>query len=303
MANIVAFGELLWDLLPDGKVLGGAPANFIFRVNSYGDKGALITRLGEDKLGREARKYVDSIGLSLEHVQTDQVFPTGTVEVKLDKNGIPDFTIIKDVAYDHIEITSEMIDDVSQSDCLYFGTLIQRYGISKNTLKELIKVAGSSIKFMDINLRKSCYTKQTIEDSFHATNILKINDDELLAVKYLLNISANELKIIAGTLISEFDIDIVLVTLGANGAFVLNKQNEYFYDAGYKVQLVDTVGSGDAFSAAFIHSFLKDKDISKALILGNACGALAATTKGATAPFTKNDVLNFMEQKLTRNEL
>lgn len=303
MANIVAYGELLWDLLPDGKVLGGAPANFIFRVNSFGDKGMLITRLGDDKLGKEASKHVESIGLSLEHVQTDQVFPTGTVEVKLDKNGTPDFTIIKDVAYDHIEITGEMIDDVRESDCLYFGTLIQRYGISKNTLKELIKVAGNSIKFLDINLRKSCYTKQTIEDSFYATNILKINDEELLVVKDLLNISVNELKTIAGTLISKFNIDIVLVTLAANGAFVLNKGNEYFYDAGYEVKLVDTVGSGDAFSAAFIHSFLKNKDIREALALGNASGALAATTKGATTPFTKNDVLSFMKQKQIRNKM
>ena len=296
MAKIVAYGELLWDLLPSGEVLGGAPANFIFRINSFGDEGTLITRLGDDELGEKAWKTVLSIGLSDEHIQTDYEFPTGTVDVKIDANGIPDFNIIRDVAYDHIEMSSEMAEQVRQADCLYFGTLIQRYGISKNTLKGLIKESGNAIKFLDINLRKDCFTEDIIRESLVAANILKINDEELLQVKEQLGLYCTELRNMAGELISLFRLDLILVTLGSKGAFLISKKNEIFYSAGYKVELVDTVGSGDAFSAGFIHSYLNGENLQTSLDFGNASGALAATTKGATAPFNKTDVLNFMNQ-------
>ena len=300
MAKIVAYGELLWDLLPSGEVLGGAPANFIFRINSFGDEGTLITRLGNDDLGEKARKAVTGIGLSDEHIQTDYEFPTGTVDVKIDADGIPDFNIIRDVAYDHIEISSEMVEQVQQADCLYFGTLIQRYGISKNTLRELIRESGNATKFLDINLRKNCYTKNTISESLMATDILKINDEELLEVKQMLGLYCNELKNIAGEIISRYKLRLVLVTLGSKGAFLISNKNDICYTAGYKVKLVDTVGSGDAFSAGFIHSFLNGEHLQFSLDFGNASGALAATTKGATAPFSKTDVLNFMEQSQER---
>ncbi len=300
MAKVIGYGELLWDLLPSGEVLGGAPANFIFRLNSFGDEGTLISRLGNDDLGRRARKTVIDIGLPDEHIQTDYEFPTGTVDVKIDDDGIPEFNIIHDVAYDHIELSSEMVEQVQQSDCLYFGTLIQRYGISKNTLKELIRKAGNAIKFLDINLRKNCYTENTISESLLVTDILKINDEELLEVKRILGLRCNELKNIAGELISHYKINLVLVTLGSKGAFLINNKSNIYYTAGYKVKLVDTVGSGDAFSAGFIHSFLKGESLKFALDFGNASGALAATTKGATMPFSKTDVLNFMEQKHER---
>lgn len=300
MAKIVAYGELLWDLLPSGEVLGGAPANFIFRINSFGDEGTLITRLGNDELGEKARKAVLAIGLSDEHIQTDYEFSTGTVDVKIDEEGTPDFTIIRDVAYDHIELSSEMTEQVRQADCLYFGSLIQRYGISKNTLKELIKESGEAIKFLDINLRKDCYTKETVKESLMAANILKINDEELLQVKQLTGLFCNDLRNMAGELVSRFGLDLILVTLGSKGAFLISNNSDVCYTAGYKVKLVDTVGSGDAFSAGFIHSYLAGEELQKALDFGNASGALAATTKGATVPFSKPDVLNFMRQECER---
>lgn len=300
MSKIVAYGEILWDVLPSGKVLGGAPANFIFRLNSFGDQGILISRLGNDELGRKARAEVTGIGLSDEHIQTDFEFPTGTVDVKIDADGIPDFTINKDVAYDHIELTSEMVQRANDSDCLYFGTLIQRYGISKQTLKELIKESGNAKKFLDINLRKDCFTEETIKESLLNCDILKINDDELVQLKSILGLRCNELKNMAGEVVSRYELDLILVTLGSNGAFLISSQGDILYTAGYKVELIDTVGSGDAFSAGFIHSYLRGDGLQASLEFGNACGAMAATTKGATVPFSKYEVLDFMTQKYDR---
>ncbi len=137
--TVVAFGELLWDLLPNKKVLGGAAANFIFRVNTLGDNGKLISCLGNDELGENARKEIKQLGLSEKFIQTNSKFPTGTVPVTLDERGTPDFTIIPNVAYDHIELTQHMISLVNNADCLYFGTLAQRARGSKITLHALIQ--------------------------------------------------------------------------------------------------------------------------------------------------------------------
>ena len=195
--KIAAFGELLWDLLPDRKVLGGAPANFIYRINSFGDNGTLLSKVGNDKAGREAREALKKLGVSDENIQTDYEFPTGSVKVKIDSYGNADYNIITDVAYDHIEINAEMIDAFSQASCVCFGTLVQRYGISKNTLRELIHESPDVVKFLDINLRKNCYTATSIEESLRMTNILKTNDEELLITKNLLNLKHENLKELA----------------------------------------------------------------------------------------------------------
>ncbi|NQU84703.1 MAG: carbohydrate kinase, partial [Mariniphaga sp.] len=163
--KIVAFGELVWDIFGEDKVLGGAPSNFAFRLNSFGDKGHLLSRVGVDQFGNEALKRIAELKISNENVQIDNVFPTGTVDVKIDTEGRPDYFIKKDVAFDHIEFTAEALKLVREADCLCFGTLVQRYGISKNTLRELIKEAPKPVKFLDIKLRKDCYSKSIIENS------------------------------------------------------------------------------------------------------------------------------------------
>jgi fructokinase len=299
--KIAAFGELLWDLLPNGKVLGGAPANFIYRINSFGDEGTLLSKVGNDKAGREAREALKRLGVSDENIQTDYEFPTGSVRVKIDEKGNPDFNIITDVAYDHIEINAEMMDAFSQADCVCFGTLVQRYGISKNTLRELIHESSEVVKFLDINLRKKCYTATTIEDSLRMTNILKTNDDELLITKELLGLKYDNLKELAQETIEKYNLDILLCTLGSNGAFCLTNEDIFHYDPGYQISLGDTVGSGDAFSAGFVHYYMNGFPIEEALRYGNAAGALIATTTGATAPISKEEILNFMIIPHNRN--
>jgi fructokinase len=301
--KIAAFGELLWDLLPTGKVLGGAPANFIYRINSFGDHGTLLSKVGNDKAGREAREAIRKLGLSDENIQTDYEFPTGSVKVKIDGNGIPDFNIITEVAYDHIEINAEMIDAFSQADCVCFGTLVQRYGISKNTLRELIHEAPDVVKFLDINLRKKCYTTTSVEESLRMTNILKTNDEELLITKELLGLKSENLKDLAKEALERFNLEILLCTLGSNGAFCLTQDDAFHYDPGYQISLGDTVGSGDAFSAGFVHYYMNGQEIEEALQFGNAAGALVATTTGATSPVSKEQILDFMTIPNNRNHV
>lgn len=301
--KIAAFGELLWDILPNGKVLGGAPANFIYRINSFGDQGTLLSKVGNDKAGREAREALRKLGVSDENVQTDYEFPTGTVKVKIDINGNPDFNIITEVAYDHIEINTEMIDAFSQADCACFGTLVQRYGISKNTLRELVHESPDVVKFLDINLRKKCYTAASIDDSLRMTNILKTNDEELLITKELLGLKNDNLKDLAQETIEKYNLNIILCTLGPNGAFCLTQNDVFHYDPGYQISLGDTVGSGDAFSAGFVHYYMNGYSIDEALQFGNAAGALVATTTGATASISKEEILKFMILPHNRNSL
>lgn len=301
--KIAAFGELLWDLLPNGKVLGGAPANFIYRINSFGDRGTLLSKVGNDKSGREAREALRRLGVSDENIQTDYEFPTGSVKIKIDESGNPDFNIITEVAYDHIEINTEMIDAFSEADCVCFGTLVQRYGISKNTLRELVHESPNVVKFLDINLRKKCYTATTIEDSLRMTNILKTNDEELLITKQLLGLENENLVDLSRETIKKYDLDIILCTLGSNGAFCLTKDEVFCYDPGYQIILGDTVGSGDAFSAGFVHYYMNGHPIEEALCFGNAAGAMVATTTGATSPMSKKEILNFMTLPHQRNSV
>ena len=301
--KIAAFGELLWDILPNGKVLGGAPANFIYRINSFGDQGTLLSKVGNDKAGREAREALRNLGVSDENVQTDYVFPTGSVKIKIDVNGNPDFMIVTDVAYDHIEINAEMIDAFRDAACVCFGTLVQRYGISKNTLRELIHESPDVVKFLDINLRKKCYTAASVEDSLRMADILKTNDDELLITKELLGLTGENLKDLAREVIERSNLDILLCTLGPNGAFCLTKDDVFYYDPGYQVSLCDTVGSGDAFSAGFVHYYMNGHPIDEALRFGNAAGAMIATTTGAMTPVAKDEILNFMALPHNRNSV
>jgi len=299
--KIAAFGELLWDVLPSGKILGGAPANFIYRVNSFGDRGTLLSKVGNDKAGRDIREALKNLGVSDENVQTDYEFPTGSVKVKVDEQGNADYTILTDVAYDHIEINTEMMEAFSEADCVCFGTLVQRYGISKNTLRELIHEAPDVVKFLDINLRKKCYTAASVEDSLKMADILKTNDNELRITKELLGLENEKLRDLAKETIEKYKLNILLCTLGENGAFCLTKEGAFFYDPGYQIALVDTVGSGDAFSAGFVHYYMNEYSIEEALCFGNAAGAKIATTTGATSPVRKEEILEFMQQPHQRN--
>ncbi len=294
--NIVAFGELVWDIFQDGKQLGGAPVNLVFRVNALGDCGHLLSRAGNDVEGKEALKQLSFMGISDENVQLDPIFPTGSATVKVGNEGRPDYIIEPDMAFDHIEFTSSALRLVREADCLVFGTLVQRYGISKNTLRELLKEAPLPVKYLDLKLRKNGYNRPILESSLTSANILRVKENELYTLKSELGLFEFDTKALAMEAINEFDLDLVLVTQSKSGAMAITRDGDFYEDPGYKIDMVDTVGSGSAFSAAFLHEFLENRDIYAALRFANAAGAITATTHGATTRIPKSDIIDLMQR-------
>jgi fructokinase len=293
--TILAFGEILWDILPDQTILGGAPFNFAYRVNSLGDDAQFVSSLGRDELGEAAYAQVVELGVDTALLQRNAEVPTGTVDVSFDENHMPDYVINPNVAYDFIELNTDLLDTAAQADCLAFGTLIQRAETSRRTLYELINTATNAKKFYDINLRKDTFSEKTVSYSLNAANILKINDDEVWQLKDILDLSFTSFQDFCALALDKFDLDFVLITFGDKGAFAQSSRNEQTYVPGYKIDLADSLGSGDAFSAAFIHKLLNGASLQDACDYGNALGALVATTHGGTSIISKSEIDAFLQ--------
>ncbi|MBW8039741.1 MAG: carbohydrate kinase [Planctomycetes bacterium] len=299
--TIVAFGELLWDILPSCTVLGGAPFNFVYRVNSLGDTGLMVSRLGRDEFGREAFDQVGQLGLDTTHIQWDEHLPTGTVEVIFDEDNNPDYLIVPQVAYDRIELTDKLIDAASTADCLCFGTLSQRSEESRKTIEQLLERADQSLKLLDINLRKDCYSLETIRFSLQKADVLKLNEDEAHQLGWILGVSHNNILEFCEEILTKWSLEHCVVTLGEKGAFAMSAGGEKVYVPGYRVKLADSIGSGDAFSAGFVNKLLRGTSINQAARFGNVLGALVATKEGATSPVTLDEIGLFHNQNFERD--
>lgn len=297
--KIVAFGEVVWDNLPGIKVLGGTPANLVYRCNSFGEEGHLLSRVGDDEPGRKALLRLQELGISAADVQIDPEFPTGTVEIIFDEHNEPVFQVIPDVAFDHIEFSAEALKLVRNADCLFFGLLPQRYGISKNTLRELIRESPNSLKFFDLKLFRHFFNAAVVENLLKSSHIVRIKEKEIGILGRHLNLKPDTLEEFGRQLIQKYQVDLVLITRGPGGVFAFHKDQGPFYDRGYDIELKDNIGSGMAFSAGFLHCFLQGKSIRDSLNFGNAAGALNATKTGATSEFSKDEVLTFIKQNST----
>jgi len=291
--TIVAFGETLWDLLPSGAALGGAPCNFACRVNSLGDRGIIVTRLGRDGLGRKAFDRLRGLGMETDFIQWDDGRPTGTVPVKVGPDGTPDFTILPDVAYDRIEETPALRALAAGADGVCFGTLVQRSPVSRRTLDRVLEGAGRAVKLLDINLRKDCHSRETIEGSLARADVLKLNDQEARHLAGLFGLPGGSLPGIAEALLGRGRLSHVFVTLGAKGALAVSSKGERVYEPGYEVEVVDACGSGDAFTAGFFHELLGGRTLAEACRLGNLLGAMVAAQAGATVPITREEIEAF----------
>lgn len=295
--TIVAFGEVLWDLLPSGPVLGGAPLNFVYRVNSLGYRGIMISQLGTDTFGDRALEQMKTLGLDTSFVQRTSEHPTGTVKVTLDGNKSPDFTILPDVAYDYIRHTPDMNTLVSTAGCLCFGSVAQRSEASRKTLETLLDVFSGPYVLYDINLRKDCYTADIIKTSLIKSNILKLNDGEVPVVAEIYELPIHPLPEFIEGLFRTTRLDHCLVTLGARGAFAASRDGKKVSVPAYRINLVDTCGSGDAFSAGFLYALLAQKNLQEACQFGNALGAMVAEQSGATQPVTPDALARFMQER------
>ncbi|MBN1441308.1 MAG: hypothetical protein JXA90_01305 [Planctomycetes bacterium] len=303
--KILAFGETLWDLFPTGAVLGGAPFNFVYRVSSLGDEGRIASRIGKDELGLRVLDALDDMAMDALLVQIDPEYPTGTVGITLDEARNPVFTIHRDVAYDRIVPTEELLAAAADVDCICFGTLVQRGQVSRQTLATVLHRIGpdrETIRLLDINLRRGCYSERSVRWSLERANILKLNDSEAREIAGMLDIREPALPDICRRLIDRWSLSACLLTLGERGAFAASRDGQAIYDPGYRVDVVDTCGSGDAFAAGFIHLHLQGEPLDACCRMGNALGTLVATTEGATEGIFQRDVKELFESPPERIE-
>jgi len=291
---IVAFGEILWDLLPTGPKLGGAPFNFAYRVNSLGDSGIIVSRLGRDELGKKSWDQVVSLGMDTTYIQWEETAPTGTVQITLDENKNPDYFIVPGVAYDNVEATDALLGIVTKADCFCFGTLMQRTATARQTLEKLLNASRNAVRLLDINLRKDCFSTETITGSLEEANVLKLNDEEARYLADLFDLPRDSVASFGDAIIRKFSLDCCVVTFGERGAFVASEDNEKVYVPGYKVDVIDPCGSGDAFAAGFVYRLLRGQPLKDCCDLGNAMGAMVAAQPGATMPITTQEIEQFM---------
>ena len=275
---IIGIGELLWDMLPTGKKAGGAPINFVYHASRLGAESYAISAVGNDLLGDEIMSEIESA--NIRHVIERVNFPTGTVLVKL-KDGLPDYTIIENVAWDHIPITEQIEELAKKTDAICFGTLAQRNNTSRKTIMTMLSlVPEESFRIFDINIRQNFYSKGIINDSLKVSNVFKINDDELKLLKELYGMQQAEENELCQWFVKEFDLKFMILTAGSAYSKVFTSET-YSYIETPKVKVADTVGAGDAFTGAFISSILDGKQLSEAHNSAVDRAAFVCTKNGA----------------------
>jgi fructokinase len=279
--TIVGLGELLWDLLPSGKQLGGAPANFAYITNLLGDTGIPASRVGLDSLGDEALHHLAQLGLTAAFVQRDPFHPTGTVSIEIDSSGQPRFDIAEPVAWDFIEWTPAWQQLAQAADAVCFGSLAQRSSQSRTTIKSFLQATRpQTIRIFDANLRQNFYNAQILTQSMQLATIVKINHEELPKIMHLLGLENSSEKDSVRRLLSSHDLRLVCVTRG-NGGGLLMSANECSEHSGFKVKVADTVGAGDAFTAALVQGYLRDAPLAQINETANRVGAWVASQSGA----------------------
>lgn len=278
---VIGMGEALWDVLPEGKKIGGAPANFAYHVSQFGLSGCVVSAVGDDPLGHEIIENFTSKGLT--H-QIDTVpYPTGTVQVEIDQAGVPQYEIKENVAWDNIPYTAMLEKLAEKTTAVCFGSLAQRNVVSRNTINrflDAIPAANKPLIVFDVNLRQGFYNKDILCNSMKRCNILKINDEELVTVSRMFGYPGIDLQDKCWILLGKYNLQMLILTCGINGSYVFTPGNVSFQPTP-KVEVADTVGAGDSFTAAFISSILKGKSVADAHSKAVQTSAYVCTKKGA----------------------
>jgi fructokinase len=292
---IVGIGELLWDIYPDGrKVAGGAPFNFAFHCHQLGHEAVIVSRVGEDDLGRELRERVRELGLSNEFIQTDRRHPTGTVRVELDENGVPSYAIAESVAWDWIEWDEKLELLAKTCPAVCFGSLCQRADGSRPSIQRFLTVAASAVRVFDVNLRLAFDIERVIELSLRQADWIKLNEDELQFLKDFLNLavgSPDELvELLYRHLLSEHKL--VLLTRGELGSSAMGGSNRAvtIHEPGVPAKVIDTVGAGDAFTAAMLCLHLEGRPLRECARFANHYAARVCEHVGATPRINRAEV-------------
>lgn len=278
---VVGMGEALWDVLPEGKKIGGAPANFAYHVSQFGLPSCVVSAVGDDALGREIVENFTSKGLN--QLIAEVPYPTGTVQVEIDQAGIPQYDIKENVAWDNIPYTDQLESLAKRTKAVCFGSLAQRNVVSRETINrflDAIPQTDDSLVVFDVNLRQGFYNKEILCNSMSRCNILKINDEELVTVSRMFGYPGIDLQDKCWILLGKYNLKMLILTCGINGSYVFTPGNVSFQPTP-KVEVADTVGAGDSFTAAFISSILKGRSVQEAHSRAVRTSAYVCTKKGA----------------------
>lgn len=285
--TIVGLGEILWDLLPGGKQLGGAPANFAFHAQALGAQSYVVSAVGDDMSGHEILDRLKQLGLDSRYIAIDDDHPTGTVSVALDADGTPDFTIHENVAWDFIPLSDDMLRLASKVDAVCYGSLAQRSDVSRKTILSFIRAtSGACLRVYDVNLRQSFYSREIINETLALSHVLKLNDEELPLVAELCAVSGNETEILQ-QLLTKYNLKLIALTRGKNGSRLFTPDEDSGI-AGKSLPVADSVGAGDAFTAALVMGLIKKLPIATIHRQADALASFVCTQKGATPILPKD---------------
>ena len=278
---VVGLGEVLWDVLPEGKKLGGAPSNFAYHAGQFlgMDNTIAVSALGEDKLGEETIKALEEHQLNC--LLPRVPYPTGTVQVQLDEQGIPTYDIKENVAWDNIPFTKEVEEVASSCRAVCFGSLAQRNVVSRETIHRFLDLTPKDcMKIFDINLRQNFYNKEIIKESLQRCNVLKINDEELVLIGRMFGYPGLDIENKCWLILGKYNLDMLVLTCGTNGSYVFTPGQMSFQETP-KVEVADTVGAGDSFTGSFCAAILSGKPVAEAHKLAVEVSAYVCTKNGA----------------------
>lgn len=280
---VVGLGELLWDVFPHERKMGGAPANFAYHVSLLGDLGLPLSRVGADAAGNDLVQGLSEAGLDTAHIQVDAEHPTGTVEVRLDESGQPNYGITEGVAWDYLEWTDRWRSVAQQADAVCFGTLAQRSRQSRDTIRRFLHHLrpGKVVRLFDVNLRQNYFNFDVLDESIRVSDIVKLNSDELPIVVETLGLGRHEsLQDKARALLRKYALDLVCITRGSGGSLLVTAKATSEHP-GCPVVMADPVGAGDAFGAALVHHFMRGSGLDRMNEAANRMGAWVASQVGA----------------------
>lgn len=285
---IVGLGEVLWDMLPDGKKIGGAPANFAYHMSQCDFPTYLVSAVGNDELGEQIRDTLSEAGLNVILPVVEQ--PTGTVDVELDSEGIPQYTIRENVAWDNIPFTPEVEALAKRTATVCFGTLAQRGEQSRKTIEAyLAAMPEEGVKVCDMNLRGNYYSKEVIESSMRVSDVVKVNKEELVEICRVLGVEFTDQHLVVRDFLEQYKLEMFIVTCGTEGSFVYCEDQSATCLPTPAVEVVDTVGAGDAFTAIFVAGMLGGLEVRWAHMLAVEAAAYVCTQAGAM-PILPDDI-------------
>lgn len=293
MKSIICFGEVLWDVLPGGRKLGGAPLNVSLRAQSFGNQAAMISSIGKDRTGEELAEAMKAHGGSLDHIQVTEAFATSEVLVELDEQGTATYDIKMPCAWDAIDLLDRDIQAVRNSDAFIYGSLVARNITSRETLLVLLDHAG--YKVFDVNLRPPHYSPERIISLIKPADFVKFNDEELYEICAFLGKQDKALEACIEFVAEKTDTAQICVTLGKDGA-VLFYNNTFFHNKGYRVKVADTVGAGDSFLASIVSKLLENRPPQEAIDFACAVGSIVASKNGANPEVSASEIVAMIQR-------